>query len=552
MISTKWYVADFETTSEAFYEKYGFTRVWLYAICDSEGVIVERGYDINTFMGHLSNYRGKTIYFHNEKFDGTFIIDWLLKNDYEYYDDLKKVDKGFTTLIGEMGEFYSIDIKMSKKNQIHIHDSLKLLPFKVEKLAKDFNMPIKKLEIDYDDYTITPQKIEYVDHDVQIVAAALKYIKSKGMTKMTTDSCAYSEYTSMREDSYLEFCFPTLPKDFLVEWRQAYRGGRTMPNPKYASKVVKNVRRYDINSMYPYIMANMPLPYSIPMKCSEPGKYRFELYKVNIGFTLKPGCLPCLLKKGSIGGGMDSYYDCTDDVECLYLSNIDLDLVKRNYDIYHLEFIEIYGFHTTTILFEDYVNKWYKQKNMHTGAEKIVDKFMLNSLYGKFGTNVMKARKMPYIDEHNKVAYVLGKEEEGKHYYLPIAIAITSWAHKLIDDAIHQTGIDNFVYCDTDSVHTLGTLPDDWIDNKELGKFKLEAIEEVAKYIRAKTYITFEDNEWHITCAGMPDKLKEKVIKDSGKHILSDFDIGLRVFGKLIPKRVPGGTILHETTFEIK
>ena len=552
MRSTVWYVADFETTGEDFYNQYGYTRVWLYSICDSDANIVEHGYDIEDFMSHLSNYRGKTIYFHNEKFDGTFIIDWLLKNGYTYYEDLKDVERGFSALIGEQGEFYSIDIKMSKKNTIHIHDSLKLLPFKAEKIAEDFNLPVKKLKIDYNDYTITEEKIEYVDHDVKIIAYALKHIKAQGMTKMTTASCAYNEYTSMRASDYLSYAFPELSVDFLTEWREAYRGGRTQVNPMYARKVVKNVKRFDINSMYPYVMANMPLPYGIPIKCEKPGQYRFELYKVNIGFVLKKGCMPSLLKKGSIGSGVDTYYDSTEDIETMYISSVDLDLVKRNYDVYYLEFLEIYGFYTSTILFRDYVEKWYSRNNNHEGAEKIVYKLMLNSLYGKFGSNVMRARKVPYIKDDGSVGYALGKPIEAKHYYLPVAIAITAWAHKLIDDAIHETGIENFIYCDTDSVHTLGTLPDSWIDNKILGKFKLEAIEETAKYIRQKCYLTYEKAKWHITCAGMPEKLKEKVIEESGRHILDDFDIGLRVFGKLLPKRVPGGTILHETTFEIR
>ena len=62
---------------------------------------------------------GKVIYFHNLKFDGTFILDWLLNNGYEYKDDLSKVDKGFNALIGDMGQFYSITFKFTKNKQIH-------------------------------------------------------------------------------------------------------------------------------------------------------------------------------------------------------------------------------------------------------------------------------------------------------------------------------------------------------------------------------------------------------------------------------------------------
>ena len=176
---------------------------------------------------------------------------------------------------------------------------------------------------------------------------------------------------------------------------------------------------------------------------------------------------------------------------------------------------------------------------------------MLNCLYGKYGTNIDKAHKIPVLDG-DKVGFECSKFEEGKKYYLPVAIAITSYAHLLIDNAIHETGIDNFVYCDTDSVHTLGTLPDSMVDNKALGKFKLEAIEEECKYVRQKCYITKEDGEYHITCAGMPDNVKEKTIKDFGNDVMLFFDKGLKVTGKLLPRRVNGGTILHETTFEIK
>ena len=49
----------------------------------------------------------------------------------------------------------------------------------------------------------------------------------------------------------------------------------------------------------------------------------------------------------------------------------------------------------------------------------------------------------------------------------------------------------------------------------------------------------------------MPDTSKKRVIEYS-TDIFKDFDVGLVVGGKLLPKRVQGGTILYETTFEIK
>lgn len=549
-VSNKWYVADFETTSFKYYEQYGYTKVWLWAICDNEDNIVSHGESIDTFMDYCKrNLKGRTIYFHNLKFDGSFILDYMLKQGYEYHQDLKEVDKGLSCLISDVGVWYSIDIKFNKTTTLHFHDSLKLLPFKVEKIAKDFNLGILKEHIDYEDYVVNDETLEYIYHDVRIVSQALKIIKGEGMTKMTTASCAYNNYKQTKAVASMQFYYPELDTELLRSWREAYRGGRSQVNPLYARKKLKNVRRYDINSMYPHIMRNLPLPYGEPIKYYERDKYNFELIHCRIGFILKDNHLPSLLKKG-LSFTEDTYYIETEDVEELWISNIDLQLVERNYDVYHLEIIETYGFYTTKLLFQDYVDYWYAKKQEDKGAQRIVDKLMLNSLYGKFGTNIDKRHKIPSI-ESDKVAFDNSEVEEGKQYYLPVAIAIVSWAHLLIDNAIHETGYENFVYCDTDSVHTLGTLPNDIVDNKELGKFKLEAIEEECKYVRQKCYITKEEGNIHITCAGMPDRVKNKII-ESDSNPIEHFDVGLNLSGKLLPKRVNGGTVLYETTFKIK
>lgn len=552
MVSKRWYVADFETTSERYYNEHGYTRVWLWSICDKDANIIQDGTDIESFIIFARQLCGATIYFHNLKFDGSFIVDYLFSQGWVYYEKLdKNVEKGFTTLIDDAGAWYSIDIRYSRNRTLHIHDSLKLLPFKVKKIAEDFHLPILKGIIDYDDYTVSDVTLDYIHNDVGIVAMALSQIKEEGMERMTTASCAYTQYTDMKSNDYLKLCFPDLDVAFLTTWRKAYRGGRSQVSPLYQGKILNNVKRYDINSMYPYIMRNKSLPYGNPIPITKEGEYKFELYHVRIGFVLKEGYLPSLLRKSAYFNGNDSYYIQTEDVEEMWISNIDLDLVRRNYDVYAYEFLDGVGFRTSMMLFMDYVDKWYEKKKVDKGAKRIVDKLMLNSLYGKFGSNVVRRKKIPRL-EGDVLDYSLSDEEEGKHYYLPIAIAVTSYAHLLLDNAIHTTGLDKFVYCDTDSVHTIGTLPDSWVDNTELGKFKLEAVESISKYVRQKCYVYQDDDGISITCAGMPEDQKELVINQAGDAIWTIFDVGMKVGGKLMPIRVKGGTILHETTFEIK
>lgn len=521
-------------------------------MCDKDANITKIGTSIEDFISYLRTLVGKTIYFHNLKFDGEFIMSYLLQNGYEYTDDLPHVNKGFSVLIGEMGEFYSIDIKFSSGRNVHLHDSLKLLPFKVSKIAKDFGLPILKLDLDYESYEITEKAIEYISHDVRIVAMALKQIKEEGMNKMTTAGCAYSQYMGMISTDFSTKAFPLLEDDFLEEWRNAYRGGRSQVNPYYQGKILNNVKRYDINSMYPAIMYYDELPYGQPIPIDKMGSANFELYKLDIMFSLKDGHLPTLLKKCGLYSLDDTYYIETDGVETIWISNIDYELLLRHYDIWYLNIQKMYGFRTTNLMFKGYVNKWYSKKSVDKGAKRVVDKLMLNSLYGKFGSKNKGYHKIPYLNEEGIVKFNHSPIEDMKKYYLPLAIAITSYAHKRIDDGIIEAGIENFVYCDTDSIHTLGNLPSRMVDNEELGKFKLEGIEEVSKYVRQKTYVYKENGKITITCAGMSQDMKDDVISRYKDDVFKAFDRGLVVAGKLLPKHVKGGVVLYATTFQIK
>lgn len=552
MIRKKWYVADFETTGKDYFDKYGLTKVWLYAICDSNANIVNYGKSIEEFIQFLRTLRGSRIYFHNLKFDGNFIIDWLLRNDYPFKYDIKVTDeKGFSTLIDDMGSFYSIKINFNKSTQVELCDSLKLIPFKVEQIAKDFNLPIKKGKIDYQDYTIDEDRLEYVFGDVKIVAMALNHIISQGIDRLTIASSAYHNFKGYYDNRDYHSMFPQLDDDFLDAYRKAYRGGRSQVNPKFQDMILQGVKRYDINSMYPYIMSEMRLPYGKPIRTDKMGTSDFELYTLEIQFKLKEGHLPTLLKKGAIFGFESSYYTESNGIELLRISSIDYELLQRHYDIQACKVVEVWSFFTTTTIFRDYINFWYERKLHSKGAEKTEAKLMLNSLYGKFGSNHKGNHKIPYLCD-DIVAYEGSEEEDMPKYYLPMAIAITSYAHKLLDDFIMLTGYDKFVYCDTDSIHTFATMPNQYVHNTQLGKFKLEAIEEKSKYIRQKCYCTKENGEINITCAGMPDNCKKKLIQTYGDQIFDIFKVGLQIKGKLVPIRVKGGVLLNETTFEIK
>jgi hypothetical protein len=180
--------------------------------------------------------------------------------------------------------------------------------------------------------------------------------------------------------------------------------------------------------------------------------------------------------------------------------------------------------------------------------------------------------KVPYLKEDGALGFTSGEEETKDPVYTPMGVFITSWArYTTITTA--QKCYDRILYCDTDSIHILGTdIPEviaDLIDPKKLGYWKHESTFKRAKFVKQKTYVediygkmvwddeeqmeVFEECEpseatttkLNVKCAGMSEKAKANVT-------FENFDVGLTVKGNLKPKQVPGGVVLLDDEFTIK
>ena len=236
------FTADFETNIDE-----NDCHVWAFSICEignTENFIY--GTDIKDFIEFCKNKKENyVIYFHNLKYDGEYIISYLLQNNYKCIKDKKeRTDNTFTTLISETGQFYSIEIFFETKNKKHInkvtiYDSLNILNFKVEKIANDFKLPIGKLKIDYKKkrpkgYQLTEHEIEYIKNDVQIMAMALEIMFDEDLTKMTIGSDALAHYKKLNQR--FKNYFPELPYEIDKDIRRSYKGGFTYLNDIYQEK----------------------------------------------------------------------------------------------------------------------------------------------------------------------------------------------------------------------------------------------------------------------------------------------------------------------------
>lgn len=552
------FTADFETTTDPL-----DCRVWACGICSiDETHSFKYGNSLEWFIEFAKNNIGSTFYFHNLKFDGEFILCYLFEHGYKHVTDRKKLKtKTFTTLISDKGQFYSLEICFNKDEdkteKITIYDSLKILPFSVEAIANAFNLAISKLKIDYDEkreigHILTPQEIDYLRNDVEIISRALLTLFNQDLRQMTQGSNALYDYKKIVGKKNFSKWFPIPDYDFDI--RQSYKGGFTYCDPRRQGQNIGEGIVLDVNSLYPSVMYYQPLPYGEGIFFE--GKYKPDkLYNLYVQmftcqFELKENYIPTIQLKNNLSFIPTTYLSSSEDEEVtMCLTSVDLELFFEHYHVYNITWHSGWKFKSTTGLFKEYIDKWNAVKMESTlngnKAMRTLAKLMLNALYGKFALNPNVQSKIPYYD-NGIIKYTLGEKETRNPIYIPVGTFITAWArHKTITSA--QKVYDRFLYADTDSLHLIGTeIPKGLeVDPVKLGAWKHESTFTRARFVRQKTYIEEIDGELNITCAGMPSRCYKHVTWDN-------FIAGSSFEGKLQFTHVQGGIVLKDIDFTIK
>ena len=142
----------------------------------------------------------------------------------------------------------------------------------------------------------------------------------------------------------------------------------------------------------------------------------------------------------------------------------------------------------------------------------IRDRIFMNSLYGKFGQRNEYFRKIGELPEHHweSIRYYDADSKEWHYYriignrieekagyvesensFVAIASFVTAYARCYLWELIEKAGEENVLYMDTDSLFVTEegyNNLEDYLDNKELGKLKLEGVTENLEIWGAKNY----------------------------------------------------------------
>lgn len=605
-----------------------FVCAWgLIGVMDDEDTIIH-GRNIKDFLYYVKNLAETnpdnryTIFTHNLGFDGSFVM----------YDIMRYWQEAFISDEVRDASLYSFSVAWGNDVRVTFRDSHKIFPMKVEELGELYGMAKLKGDWDYNKYRddsteITDEEWGYLDHDVIIVKRALKDYRERGYKENTIASIAYADRlrrtfpkfkkfiaNRMKKKNYEGFraAFPQdvmpLARDQHRNVMKAYFGGWTWLNPHYcpaelrkigiADGKVRNVHSFDENSMYPDKMANWWLPIKQPIVYKNPNSYTVKKCKASYKCLIYHISHLTISLKGEYNFPMLMFPTCPEtSVRCqgkvimcndedVWLSNLDVEMMKAEYDIKSFIIEEIYCFNAKKGPYKKFVDYWMgvkaeatikraeckkagdKAGYIYWSQQRAIAKVMMNSSYGKDGTKLFRDKKITSLVD-GLLETSANIEETTIEFYMPAAVFITASARYDLYQLLKAAGREG-IYSDTDSLKATekgtaliynaakeGKLR---IDDAELGAWKDEATYTEAKFVRQKTYAALENGEWHYTVCGAPDGVKALMdIEHFERGMIITLDMihsvkdekGNPLQGKLVPASVTGGVILVEVPFQI-
>lgn len=356
MKQTKTLVADFETTV---WKGQTYTEVWASACVELYTEDVHIFHSLDEQWNYLVSLKSNVIcYFHNLKFDGSFLISYFLIDkkfeqavrstgdevwQVEFLEDKYMKNNTFKYSISDMGQWYTLKVKVGGKF-IEFRDSLKLLPFSLARIGKSFKTKHKKLSMEYTGFryagcTITDEEKEYIKNDVLVIKEALEIMFNEGHNKLTIGACCLSEYknickTSTKLQLEYEEMFPNLYEINIKKEtygsenageyiRRSYGGGWCYLAKGKENKVYGKGITADVNSLYPSMMHSQSgnkFPIGLPNFWSGDylpdeaiGDNKYFFVRVKTRFYIRDGMLPFIHIRNSF------LYKATD---CLETSDI--------------------------------------------------------------------------------------------------------------------------------------------------------------------------------------------------------------------------------------
>lgn len=494
------------------------------------------------------------VYFHNLAYDYVFLRKFI-------FDKFGYPEKQLNTK-----PHYPILLQF--ENGLIIKDSLILAQRSLDKWAKDMNVEHQKAcgKWNYDKIrsqyeTFNNDEIEYIEHDTLAGVECIQ--KTLDILNKDISSIPYTATGIPREevrnrgkehnahDRYLSQVF-TFEQQQMAEC--CYHGGYTHGNRHLIEEVqTGKITCYDFASSYPYVMLSEKYAAEKFHKrpdCniqhiidnSDNYCYMFELVLINVRLKNDDIIMPALQYSKAvnvINPITDNGRILACDMISIYITEQDLIIINQQYEYTNHICRDVNVAYKDYLprWFTDYVFKLFEDKTLLKGGDPVeyaIAKAKLNSLYGMTVQKPVKDNiEEDFETGDYNIQLVDAREEYEKHIkrknsVLPYSIGV--WVTAYAFKNLFSLGkcCDNWIYSDTDSCYGSGWDIDKINEYNETCKEKLKnngygavffnnreywlGIAEhdgdysEFKVLGAKRYCGrgYEDNELHITVAGVP------------------------------------------------
>jgi hypothetical protein len=460
---------------------------------------------------------------------------------------------------------------------ISIRDSFLMLPSSLAKLAVNFNVEKKGIfpykfvnndqisldyigdvpsfddfsnitDLEYHDYKknfknrawdLKKESIQYCEQDVVTLYQIIDKFNHKIFKLFRVDILKYPTLSSLafaiyRSQFMGEAKIPLIHGELFNFFREGYTGGSVdVIIPEGV-----NIKRYDVNSLYPYIMKTCPMPVGnityFDGDITEIDHGAFGIFEVEV---TSPNYLEIpILQLRVKGKNSVNTVSPLGSWTGVYFSEEIYNAMRYGYKF---KILRGYTFEKGFI-FKEYVDFLYKLKmnSFRDSPDYIISKLLLNSLYGRLGMNpkveehkIIKSSELIEIQNTFNVSNIIdfknGTElvsffddtniDTNLNISVPVSIAVTAMARVYMTKFKNDKNIE-LLYFDTDSIDIKGDLNYKYI-GKEIGKFKLEHIFKKAIFLAPKVYGGITDNYEYIKVKGLKNPIP---FKDLEKLIFKD------------------------------
>lgn len=519
--------------------------------------------DFNEFLTYQCRAGLKFGWCYNSTFDFAQIDYEILatgKDKWKLHEHAKKGDaynKGqawtYESVHNDMGARYAYKLWVpyrhyDRHNYVHAieyRDFMKLVTGGLKKLLNDLNVvdndgnAIRKLTMEYqavntDD--LTEDEIDYCANDVKGLYFAIKQFNETIESQSNNELHIFGEHTNVMtaggfaKHELLRSLYPNIKKkrarinayqkdhpiskvqDQFIRENHLYRGGISFVNPYYKGKLLTAEKmgglmyRYDVNSEYPYSMAQINDLIGRPIKKTlkeydKMPKEEKDKYEAVFALTKVYG----VVKHNYLGLWYDPFKK--DFVETINEDGLhliferELDEMANWYDDFEYACEYVILWRKGKKVYAPFVNENYElkaeAKKEHNATLQQTTKLKLNSSYGKLAERVERVKGHYELNEETGAIHFVREEVEidtSASMNVAIGALVTCVARCYILSKIREVCQDDikhkFVYIDTDSIHAFASY--EKADAFALGGLKLEATCEAVKYIAPKTYIDIE------------------------------------------------------------